>query len=287
MGGSSYSLDNRAFRSNNLKYTTATVDTIFTQQKEAQAHPSMKSQGLKKRECFYSDNHPNVIPVIIALDVTGSMGSIPHEFVKSGLPNLMGKLLNNGIDIAVCFIAIGDHTCDSYPLQAGQFESGDEELDMWLTRTYLEGRGGGNNGESYQLAWLFGGRFTETDAYNKRKEKGFLFTIGDEPCLQSISGNALDEILGNKGNETVSSEQLLKEAEEKYNCFHLYIDNGRFDAKRDWNERLGQHCIDVNDYTKVSDIISNILISNINSNNRVNQKVNGLNEENKKEDFIL
>ena len=83
------------------------------------------------------------------------------------------------------FGAIGDHECDSCPLQVGQFESGDVELDMWLTRTFLEKGGGGNNGESYGLAWFMANNFIRTDAKDKRQQKGFVLTIGDEPVLHN------------------------------------------------------------------------------------------------------
>lgn len=38
------------------------------------------------RECRDSEEHPETTPIIIALDVTGSMGRIPHDLVKNQLP---------------------------------------------------------------------------------------------------------------------------------------------------------------------------------------------------------
>ena len=125
------------------------------------------------RESRDSTSNPNSLPVIIALDVTGSMRTIPHSLVKEGLPNMVGNMIQRGVtDPAILFLGIGDHTCDDAPLQVGQFESGDEELDLWLTRTWLEGHGGGNNGESYLLAWYFAAKHTITDAWEKRGQKG-------------------------------------------------------------------------------------------------------------------
>jgi hypothetical protein len=37
------------------------------------------------------------IPIIVALDVTGSMGRIPHDLAKVGLPNMMGGIIEHGI----------------------------------------------------------------------------------------------------------------------------------------------------------------------------------------------
>ena len=142
MGYTSYSVEDRADRAITSGYYTKSASDIFTQSKVQKIHESMNPKGIKFRECLDSDAHPNTVPIIISLDVTGSMRRIPHELVKDGLPKLMGTLLQNGVkDASLLFTAIGDHECDSYPLQVGQFESGDKELDLWLTRTYLEGGG--------------------------------------------------------------------------------------------------------------------------------------------------
>ncbi|STD12570.1 hypothetical protein [Chryseobacterium carnipullorum] len=40
----------------------------------------------------------------------------------------MGGIIQGGVpDPALLFLGIGDHECDAYSLQVGQFESGDEE----------------------------------------------------------------------------------------------------------------------------------------------------------------
>jgi len=63
----------------------------------------------------------------------------------------MSSIIDRGYpDIALCFTPIGDHIYDVAPLQISQFESGDEELDMWLERSWLE-RGGGANMEQMSV----------------------------------------------------------------------------------------------------------------------------------------
>lgn len=147
MGSSVYNSELRSERAFSLGYHTKTTNEIFEQNKLRRIHESMEPKKALIRESRDSETHPNSVPIIIALDVTGSMGKIPHHLVKDGLPTLMSGIIQNGIpDPQVLFLAVGDVTCDHHPLQVGQFESGDEELDMWLTRTYLEGGGGGNDG---------------------------------------------------------------------------------------------------------------------------------------------
>src|SRR3972149_10705788 len=169
MGGGSYNLSSRSVRSKSFGYMDKSRDEIFTQSKEKKIHESMNPKGVSLRECCDSEAHPDATAIQLYMDVTGSMGHIPHELIKEGLPTLMGALIQNGVpDASLMFGAIGDHECDRFPLQIGQFESGDAELDMWLTRSYLEGGGGGNTGESYLLAWYFAANHIKTDAFDKR-----------------------------------------------------------------------------------------------------------------------
>jgi len=229
----------------------------FKQQAEGKVHDSMGSIGLRIRESHDSEAHPNVVPIIIALDVTGSMDKVPKQLVAEGLPKLITGLLAAGVDPAVCFIAIGDHKSDYFPLQVAQFESGDEELDMWLTRTFLEGKGGGNGGESYSLAWLFAARYTEIHSLTKRGQKGFLFTIGDEPNHSSLDKLNLNRIFGGGFETDLQSKDLLKEAQEKYHVYHLNVLHGyayNTKTKNGWGH-MGEHAIDVYDAEDVAPCI--------------------------------
>jgi hypothetical protein len=200
------------------------------------------------------------------------MGRIPHELVKDGLPNMVSNMIQRGIaDPAILFLGIGDHTCDSAPLQVGQFESGDEELDLWLTRTWIEGHGGGNDGESYLLAWYFGSKHTAADAWEKRGQKGFLFTIGDEPCLKSLPKRTVEELMGKPSQSSYSHTDLLDAVKEKYDVFHLHIMQGSAGDRSlgSWQKLLGQHCIQVDDYEKVGNVIADTVVQNWLSNEPV------------------
>lgn len=264
MGNSSYSVDNRSYRAASVGYATKSVDEIFTQNVEQKAHKEMNPNGVSFRESCDSEAHPNTIPIQLYLDVTGSMGHIPHEMIKNGLPTLMGTLIQNGVpDAALIFGAIGDHECDRCPLQIGQFESGDAELDMWLTRTYLEGGGGGNAGESYLLAWYFAANHIKTDAFDKRNRKGFVFTIGDEPCLKNLPVSAVKGIMGTTavGQANFIREELLEAAQKKNHVYHIHVKHGSRGCDSAWKEMLGNNLIEITDHTTVSKVISDIILS--------------------------
>ncbi|WP_114819599.1 hypothetical protein [Chryseobacterium sp. KLBC 52] len=261
MGSTRYDLDARYDRASKAGYRTKSAGEIFTQNAKRMAHESMNPHGISFRESRDSEVHPHSVPIILGLDVTGSMGHIPHELIREGLPKLMGGIIQGGVpDPALLFLGIGDHECDGYPLQVGQFESGDEELDMWLTRTYIESGGGGNAGESYLLAWYFAAFHTRTDAFEKRGQKGLLFTVGDEPCLKTLSASAIREIMG-KGQQTYTHFELLEEAKKKYEVYHISVlhSDQALRADRGWKELLGQNCISIADHREIPNVIKNII----------------------------
>ena len=254
MGGTLY--NSRSSRSREAEYRSMSREDIFRQRAISQ---KLNPFGIKVREARDSEAHPNTVPIIIAFDVTGSMGRIPEELIKNHFSKMMEVLISNHVpDAAICFCAVGDHYSDQAPLQVGQFESGDLELNGDLTSIWIEGGGGGQSMESYMLPWLFAARHTSTDAFEKRKQKGFLFTIGDEWNHPRVESKALKDILGYKEvSEDAMSEQLLKEAREKWEVYHIHCSDGSYGAEVSdrWKDLLGEHCI-VADSSKIVDIIS-------------------------------
>jgi hypothetical protein len=263
MGGGSYSVDDRHVRATTNAYYTASATEIF---KQRSINNAMNPYGIVVRESRDSAEHPNSVAIILGLDVTGSMGTVPHFLVKTGLPDIMGSIIQKGIpDPQVLFLAIGDHECDNSPLQVAQFESSDELLDKWLTDVYLEGGGGGNAGESYLLAWYFAGLHTSIDCLEKRGQKGILFTIGDEPVLKSIPKKTLQTIMGDGQYEEFTAHTLLEKAMEKYHVFHLHIKQtnagGRPETINSWKQLLGDNLLIVDDKNDVARIIADTIIN--------------------------
>jgi hypothetical protein len=261
MGYTSYDSNLRSVRAQASGFHTKSIDQIFTQSESKKVHESMSPVNLRVRECRDSDAHPNTIAIILGLDETGSMGRIPHMLIKDGLPHIMGTIVEKGSpDVALCFVGVGDHKADRAPLQVGQFESGDEELDQWLTRTWLEGNGGGNGGESYPLVWYFAAKHTDIDCYNKRGQKGILFTVGDEPFHNHYSADDLRKVMGDTARVegTVTAAELLHQAQEKYHVYHLAIQNG-YDHSG-WKELMGKQYIPVHDHNDIPKIVAEIVL---------------------------
>ena len=225
MGVGSYSSVSRGIRAETLYYATASTGEIF---KSRSINSSMDPHGVLIRESRDSIEHPESAAIMIALDETGSMGSVPHFLVKEGLPHIMDTIIKAGIlHPQVLFAGVGDHTCDRAPFQIGQYESSDALLDKWLTDIYLEGNGGAGDGESYMLPWYFAAYRTEIDCLSKRGIKGLLFTIGDEPTHPTLEATALHRIFGEGQYEDFSSADLLNKASAKYACYHIHIKETR------------------------------------------------------------
>jgi hypothetical protein len=289
MGGGSYSTVTRTARAETMGYATKSTHEIF---KQKSINNAMNPYGVAMRESRDSEEHPESLAIVVALDVTGSMGSVPHHLVKEGLPTMMDNILKNDVkDPQVLFLGIGDHQCDNAPLQVGQFESSDELLDKWLTDVYLEGGGGANDGESYLLAWYFAGLRTSIDCFEKRNKKGFLFTIGDEPTLKDIPKGKLKSLMGDGQYQDFSAAELLEKASDKYNVFHLHIKQtyaGQMQETIDgWKQLMGKNLVVIEKHSDVSDTIAKIILEHSEGNSTQDNVIESVdNTDNKTEEML-
>lgn len=174
------------------------------------------------RECVNSKEHPNTIPVILGLDVTGSMGAACKKTAEA-LGVIMEDLYTKYKDIEFLVMGIGDVECDEYPVQASQFES-DVRIAQQLDKLYMEHGGGGNAYESYTAAWQFGVKQCKLDCW-KQGRKGIIITMGDEPLNPYLERSGLNEATGQKNQGNVDTDALYKEAKEKFDIYHIAVDD--------------------------------------------------------------
>lgn len=252
-------------------YTTvrgfSASSTVTDMYKARGVKPELEPKGIKYRESCDSTEHPFSTPIAIGLDVTGSMGGV-LEVISKKLNTLATEIYDRKpvTDPQIMFMAIGDTTCDNHPLQVTQFES-DIRIAEQLNDIYFERGGGGNNGESYTLAWYFGSRHTKLDSVEKHGKKGFLFTIGDEPFLDKLSREDISKFIGDGIQSDLSATELLSEVSRLYEVYHLMIadgshmryDDGREQVINSWTKLIGQRAILVEDCDKIPEIIVSIL----------------------------
>ena len=178
------------------------------------------------RECLDSEEHPNTIPVILALDVTGSMGDAAVEVAKD-INVVMTRLFKDVKDIEFMIMGIGDLACDSAPIQISQFES-DIRIAEQMDQVYFEYGGGGNAYESYTAAWYMGSRHTKLDCISKRGRRGIIITLGDEQLNPYLPKSALARATGDDLQADIETKDLFKEASEKFDIYHIDVDHRRY-----------------------------------------------------------
>ena len=129
-------------------------------------------------------------PIIIALDVTGSNINFAR-LVYDKLPMFYGEIEQKGYleDFDICVCAVGDATCDDYPIQIGTPAKG-LEIDTWMEKLVLESGGGGQRTESYELMAHYLLNSTEFE----KDSNPIVFFIADEKPYDNVKEEEANEI---------------------------------------------------------------------------------------------
>jgi hypothetical protein len=268
MGNSSY--DSSVY-SKRIDHHRATGTSAFTHSssidsgaEEAKVHAKLdpskaNNAGLLIRESFDSPAHPASTAVAVLFDVTGSMADVPRTFIEQ-LGTLMQTLTKKGYlpDPQVLFGAIGDATSDRVPLQIGQFEAGNE-MDEALSLVYLEGAGGGQNKESYELAMYYMARHVDMNCLTKRNKKGYLFITGDELPYPEVKKSEVKRVIGDSLEVNIPIADMLKELREKFEVFWIMPKGtsnwGRPDIEQPLRKLFGQNFLKLENPASVSELI--------------------------------
>ncbi|WP_037305131.1 hypothetical protein [Amycolatopsis orientalis] len=212
------------------------------------------------RECRDSADHADSTPIAVLFDVTGSMRRVPRV-MQGKLGKLHGLLKRRGYlaDPQVLFGAIGDADSDRVPLQVGQFES-DNRMDEQLRTIFLEGGGGGQKSESYELAAYFMARHVVTDAWQKRGRKGYLFLIGDELNKPALEARHLQRVLGDDVREDIDPASVYRELARKWHVYFVLPNQSSYyndpEIGEHWNGLLGQNFLKLDDPGAVCELIA-------------------------------
>ena len=176
-------------------------------------------------------------PLVVAVDVTGSMASWPYE-IFDRLPLLYQTLSQYRPELEIVFVAIGDATSDSYPLQVCDFARG-IELEDELNALYGEGGGGGGARESYEL-------FADFLLHNARapeaRERPFLILYGDEGFYERVSAAQVRYHIGGQRKGDRDSLKVWRALGEAWNIYHFRkpYPGGDETICAQWAEALGE-----------------------------------------------
>ena len=240
------------------------ASAIYT--KTALAVDTMSPTNVLRESCD-SPVNPESTPIIVALDVTGSMGRIAVNIARDGLGVLFQNILDKKpvSDPHIMIAGVGDIDYDRAPLQVSQFES-NIIITKWLEDLYLEGGGGGNSCESYDLPYYFAAYRTKIDCFDKRNKKGYIFTVGDEPPPSKLNAAKMTKLFGTEVPADITFESILAACKKKYVPYHIIIEEGDHvrshglaRVKEPWAKLLGQNVIVLSDYTKLAELIVSIL----------------------------
>lgn len=249
-------------------YSTATISgrsrrAIFTSRRMKDAYNPAK---ITLRESRDSDDNPQSTPIILAGDVTGSMGMVAEQLMREGLNTLATEIYDREpvTDPHVMMMAIGDAYCDLAPLQVTQFEA-DIRVAQQARELWLEGGGGGNQGESYMLAHLFAAMKVSADAFEKRGRKGYLFTIGDEPVLDGVTKDQIKRVLGIPAERDFSAQEIMTMAQRNWEIFHIVLANEGYarhsldSVLRSWQPLLPERTIQLDHVDALAETVVSLI----------------------------
>ncbi|MEV3960589.1 hypothetical protein AB0M34_06740 [Nocardia sp. NPDC050193] len=223
-------------------------------------HPDLDPFGVRARECRDSADHGKSLPIAVLFDVTGSMGRVPM-IVQAKLGKLHGLLRDRGYadDPQILSGGIGDADTDPAPLQVGQFES-DNRMDEQLRAVLLEGGGGGQKSESYELAAYFMAEHVVTDAWEKRGKKGYLFLIGDELNKPRLAARHIRAGIGDHIRADVTVESIYRELAQRWQVHYILPNQSSYYHDPEIAEHrqalLGQNFLRLDDPAAVCELIA-------------------------------
>jgi hypothetical protein len=161
--------------------------------------------------------------------------------------------------------ATGDANSDDCPIQVCDFNTG-IELDNELKKLYLEGAGGGQRMETYELSAYYFAHYCDID----NAKTPFIFFIVDEAPYPNVTKRFIKEHMGDVVSENVDSKQAFRDLFRAFhgNVFIFQNKYGNSDSHTDeirlvWEEILGEeykdHLIPITEEKSIVDLLLGII----------------------------
>jgi len=205
-------------------------------------------------------------PVIIICDGTGSMGDFP-KVIFSKLPLLDDGMKDYLTDPEISYAMVGDAGYDGHPLQVQPFSKGTAMVDA-IAKLSIEGGGGGNQTESYDLAALY---YLNNFEAPKAVIKPILIFICDEGVYPNTDKNWAGRFAKVKQERMITDTELFRQLTEKFSvyCIRKHYENGLVNDKmtgsnlrihQQWEKLVGADRIAMlQDPARVADLILGLL----------------------------
>lgn len=200
------------------------------------------------------------------IDGTGSMGDLAKTLRDKSM-RLVGQVNCQGYlkDPAFGLTVIGDANPSSWggpsdkaPIQMTELVTNAESYRNLIPRLYLEGGGGGQGKENYDLA-LYG--CARKIKFRGEKRKGFIFILGDEGFYDVIESKHLKKHFGEINPQPIKTSDIISELMQFFYVFCLHINTGSYNRDRyqemqqQWRNVLGNNFIPLIDPTSYLDIM--------------------------------
>jgi hypothetical protein len=204
-------------------------------------------------------------PLVVVVDGTGSMGKFPETIFKK-LPLLDDSAKDYLDDCEISYSMIGDAGSDRYPLQVQPFGKGKKMVES-LNKLIIEGNGGGNQQESYDLAALYYARNVKMPKANKP----ILIFVCDEGVYPNVNKSWAKSYAKVELAEKLSRKQLFEELQTKFSVYVIrkHYQNGMSNDKmtgtnlkihKQWEGLVGSDRMAIlNDPQRVVDVILGLL----------------------------
>lgn len=282
MGGSSISSSDmeRHYRSRDYYggssyYSGGTSSSVTPRKQVTDASEVFKETSMRDefnpakiklpREACDSAQSPHSRGIIYGEDITGSMHRFLLNLIQKQFPKLIEETYKTvSFNPHIMFMGVGDVAAgDRAPLQVTQFETDLRMLEQ-LEKIWLEGCGGGNGSESYILPWYFAAKYCKMDCFEKRGEKGFLFTFGDDGPTPELTPYQLKTVFGEREDldkRKLTATDCLDMASEKFYCYHIILRGSAYDSNivNDWKRLMGGNVCDLSDHECIPELVCTIL----------------------------
>jgi hypothetical protein len=235
-------------------YTSSVVDRSYS---------AATAARVSARDLVLPDLNIDTPSLIVVTDVTGSMGKWPAVMFGK-LPYLRHELKQYlGEDAKLIMAAVGDAYSDNYPLQIKKPADTFEEAKEALEGLVIEGNGGGQTKESYELA----AAYFATVPNVARSVRPILVFIGDEHPYDTINADQL-RALGVTDAETRSTADAFTTLNSMYEVFLIHkpygsstsMDSITASVRDTWRPLLPpEHIIPLDAPERVVDVMFGIL----------------------------
>lgn len=178
--------------------------------------------------------------VVVVIDGTGSMGNDAF-IIRDKIVLLEGQLRIQGYlrNPLVVICVIGDANSDKYPIQVSKPERGDA-LIAEIDKLFIEGGGGGQGMESYELMAYY---LMEHFKLDDPEVRPYLIFLGDEGIYPEVESKHIRKFIGDDIEDDLDSGEVFKKLCQKFNVFRLHRQYERpsLDEKifNQWKEMIG------------------------------------------------